>query len=128
MRPNASPTRCAIPSGRTYLRDGAREGRRTARRTTILTVNGVRAEANPRIPGADIATVIARHGIRVEVRDVEAGAGASVGDTLLSEAAGLDADLLVMGAYGHARWQELVMGGATRTVLQSMTVPVLMSH
>jgi nucleotide-binding universal stress UspA family protein len=101
---------------------------RTARLTTILTVSGVRAEASPRIPGADIATVIARHGIRVEVRDVKADAGALVGDTLLSEADGLGADLLVMGAYGHARWQELVMGGATRTVLQSMTVPVLMSH
>jgi nucleotide-binding universal stress UspA family protein len=34
----------------------------------------------------------------------------------------------VTGAYGHARWQELVMGGATRTILRSMTVPVLMSH
>ena len=101
---------------------------RTARFTTILTVNGARAEANPRIPGADIATVIARHGIRVEARNVEAGPGASVSDTLLSEAAGLGADLLVMGAYGHARWQELVMGGTTRAMLQSMTVPVLMSH
>ncbi|ACD19930.1 universal stress protein [Paraburkholderia phytofirmans] len=101
---------------------------RTARLTTVLTVNGVRGEAGPRIPGADIATVIARHGVRVEVKDVEAGPAASVGDALLSEAAELGADLLAMGAYGHARWQELVMGGATRTVLQSMTVPVLMSH
>jgi nucleotide-binding universal stress UspA family protein len=33
-----------------------------------------------------------------------------------------------MGAYGHARWRELVLGGATRTILRSMTVPVLMSH
>ncbi|MFP3277684.1 MAG: universal stress protein, partial [Paraburkholderia sp.] len=51
-----------------------------------------------------------------------------IGETLLSEAADLGADLLVMGAYGHPRWRELVMGGATRTVLKSMTVPVLMSH
>ncbi|MFM0500198.1 universal stress protein [Paraburkholderia caffeinilytica] len=118
--------------------DGSREATRavhdalpfmhTARLTTIVAVNGARGEARLRIPGADIATVIARHGIRVEIKDVQAGAGASVGDTLLSEAADLGADLLVMGAYGHARWQELVMGGATRTLLQSMTVPVLMSH
>jgi nucleotide-binding universal stress UspA family protein len=46
----------------------------------------------------------------------------------LSQASAIGADLLVMGAYGHARWQELVMGGATRTILKSMTVPVLMSH
>ena len=101
---------------------------RAARLVTIVTVNGARDEPRPRIPGADIATVIARHGIHVGVKNVEAGPDASVGDTLLSEAADLNADLFVMGAYGHARWQELVMGGATRTVLQSMTVPVLMSH
>jgi nucleotide-binding universal stress UspA family protein len=40
----------------------------------------------------------------------------------------MGADLLVMGAYGHARWHELMMGGTTRTILSSMTVPVLMSH
>jgi nucleotide-binding universal stress UspA family protein len=101
---------------------------RTARLTTIVAVNGARGEPAPRIPGADIATVIARHGIRVEVKDVDAGSGKAVGDTLLSEADALGADLLVMGAYGHPRWRELVMGGATRTILKSMTVPVLMSH
>jgi len=47
---------------------------------------------------------------------------------LLSRAADLGADLIVMGAYGHARWSERILGGATRGLLQSMTVPVLMSH
>jgi nucleotide-binding universal stress UspA family protein len=47
---------------------------------------------------------------------------------LQSHLADIGADLLVMGAYGHARWQELVMGGATHTFLKSMTVPVPMSH
>jgi len=51
-----------------------------------------------------------------------------LGDVLLSRASDLGADLVVMGAYGHSRWQELVMGGATRSMLESMTVPVLMSH
>jgi nucleotide-binding universal stress UspA family protein len=46
----------------------------------------------------------------------------------MSRSSDLGADLVVMGAYGHARWQELVLGGATRTMLESMTVPVLMSH
>lgn len=100
---------------------------RTAENTTILTVNGVHEFERARIPGADIATVLARHGVRVEVADIETGAGDSVGEILLSVADN-GADLLVMGAYGHARWRELVMGGATRTILRSMTVPVLMSH
>jgi nucleotide-binding universal stress UspA family protein len=51
-----------------------------------------------------------------------------VGDALISEAQSVGANLIVMGAYGHARWQEVVLGGATRTLLRSMTMPVLMSH
>ncbi|MEO6279271.1 universal stress protein [Roseateles sp.] len=50
------------------------------------------------------------------------------GEDLLSRAADLSADLLVMGCYGHSRAREWVLGGATRTVLQSMTLPVLMAH
>jgi len=52
----------------------------------------------------------------------------SVGNVILSRAADLGADLIVMGAWGHSRVRELVMGGATRTLLGEMTVPVLMSH
>lgn len=132
-------TRVALPGDHVMVCwDGSREATRavhdalpfmrTARLTTIVAVTGARGEPGARIPGADIATVIARHGIRVEIKDVDAGSGGPIGDTLLSEAADLGADLLVMGAYGHPRWRELVMGGATRTVLKSMTVPVLMSH
>lgn len=51
-----------------------------------------------------------------------------IGNLLLSRAADVGADLLVMGCYGHSRAREWVMGGATRTVLQTMTVPVLMAH
>jgi nucleotide-binding universal stress UspA family protein len=101
---------------------------RAAESTTILTVNGARAGERQRIPGVDIATVIARHGVQVEIADIETGTDGSAGEVLLSHVADSGADLLVMGAYGHARWQELVLGGATRTILQSMTVPVLMSH
>jgi nucleotide-binding universal stress UspA family protein len=52
----------------------------------------------------------------------------STGDALLSRCFDLQADLLVMGCYGHSRAREWVLGGATRTVLHSMTLPVLMSH
>ena len=51
-----------------------------------------------------------------------------IAEAMLSRAADLAADLIVMGAYGHARWAERVLGGATRGLLASMTVPVLMSH
>lgn len=78
-------------------------------------------------PGADIALHLSRHGIKVGVQILE-GSGIDVGNALLSHLADRDSDLLVMGGYGHSRLREAVLGGATRTILQSMTVPTLMSH
>jgi nucleotide-binding universal stress UspA family protein len=78
-------------------------------------------------PGADVALYLARHGVKVEVSQ-ERTAGIDVGSLLLSRISDLGADLLVMGAYGHSRLRELVLGGVTRTILKEMTVPVLMSH
>ena len=82
--------------------------------------------------GADAALqslreYLARQGVSVELHAAGAEQG-DAGDLLLSRAADLDADLLVMGCYGHSRSREWLLGGATRTVLQSMTLPVLMSH
>ncbi|MBI1889209.1 MAG: universal stress protein [Burkholderiales bacterium] len=77
-------------------------------------------------PGADIALYLARHGIRVEV--TEQKSGIDVGESLLTLASDESSDLIVMGGYGHTRFRETVLGGVTRTVLDSMTVPVLMSH
>nr|WP_315249071.1 universal stress protein [uncultured Duganella sp.] len=79
-------------------------------------------------PGADIALYLARHGVKLEVTQQHTPAGLDIGNALLSLAADIGADLLVMGAYGHQRWREIVLGGVTRTVLQSMTLPVLMAH
>jgi nucleotide-binding universal stress UspA family protein len=78
-------------------------------------------------PGADIGLYLARHGVKVTVHR-QSGAGFDVGAQILSRAADTSADLIVMGAYGHSRLRELVLGGVTRTILESMTVPVLMSH
>jgi nucleotide-binding universal stress UspA family protein len=78
-------------------------------------------------PGADAALYLARHGVKVTVH-TQSGAGYDVGAQILSRAADTSADLIVMGAYGHARVRELVLGGVTRTVLGAMTAPVLMSH
>lgn len=76
---------------------------------------------------ADICLHLARHGVKTEGHDVQVG-DVEVGPLLLSRATELGADLIVMGAYGHSRFRELVLGGATRHLLHHMTVPVLMSH
>ncbi|HEY1151485.1 MAG TPA: universal stress protein [Pseudoduganella sp.] len=77
-------------------------------------------------PGADIGLYLARHGVNVEVK-CQASEG-DAGGALLDMAGRAQADLLVMGAYGHARFREILLGGATRTVLNTMTLPVLLSH
>lgn len=79
------------------------------------------------VPGADIALVLARHGVKVTVAQQQSD-DIDVGNQILSRAADMQSDLIVMGAYGHSRWRELVLGGVTRTLLDTMTVPVLMSH
>jgi nucleotide-binding universal stress UspA family protein len=70
---------------------------------------------------------LARHGIAAKAHHYRAD-DIGTGDLILSRAADAGADLIVMGAYGHARWRELVLGGMTRHMLNHMTVPVLMSH
>ena len=92
----------------------------------VMAVNPRRDE-HGEVPGADIGLYLARHGVNVQVK-TDQGAEIDVGNELLSRAADLDADLIVMGGYGHSRLKEWVLGGATRTILASMTAPVLMSH
>jgi nucleotide-binding universal stress UspA family protein len=79
------------------------------------------------IPSADICHHLARHGVHAEaassvVKDIE------IGSFLLSHAADRGVDMIVMGAYGHSRLSEMMLGGVTRSMLQHMTVPVFMSH
>lgn len=95
---------------------------------TVMTVDQkIDGARHGQVPGADIALYLARHGVTATV-DAMTSSGIGVGDTLLSRASDIGADLLVMGAYGHSRVRELLLGGATRTVLRTMTLPVLMSH
>jgi nucleotide-binding universal stress UspA family protein len=79
------------------------------------------------IPGADMGQHLARHGLKVDVNRITEG-NIDVADALLSHAADASVDFMVMGGYGHSRLREFVLGGVTRSVLRSMTVPVLMSH
>ena len=101
---------------------------KAAEKVTILTVDGEASRAgHGESPGSDVALYLARHGINA-VTAQTVSAEVDIGSVILSRAFDLRADLIVMGAYGTSRMREIVMGGATRTVLQSMTVPVLMSH
>jgi len=79
------------------------------------------------VPGADIGLFLARHGVKVTVA-AQYGEDLHIGEQILSRAADFGADLIVMGAYGHSRMRQIVLGGATRTLLEAMTAPVLMSH
>ena len=81
----------------------------------------------PGLNAVEAATLLARHGLKVDAQYTVSG-GVPVGDVLLSRLADLGCDLLVMGAYGHSRARELVLGGATRALLDHMTAPVLLSH
>jgi nucleotide-binding universal stress UspA family protein len=98
-----------------------------AESVTVLTVNPEQGDGAGDLPGADIALHLARHGVKAEASYTVAE-DIDVGSVLLSRAADLGVDLLVMGCYGHSRMRELILGGATREILRHMTVPVLMSH
>ena len=97
-----------------------------ARRVTIAVFNPNPFDAHGEQPGADIALYLARHGVNIEVSLQQTGI--DVGNAMLSMAADRQSDLIVMGGYGHARFREMLLGGATATLLRTMTVPVLMSH
>jgi nucleotide-binding universal stress UspA family protein len=77
-------------------------------------------------PDIEIERHLVRHGIDVDWSTLKRAG--DVADTLLSHAADTDADLMVMGGYGHSRFREFVLGGTTREVLSSITLPVMMSH
>ncbi len=99
---------------------------RKAERVTVMTVNGRDSSARALCPDVDLAHFLALHGVTAkatfcEVPEVEVGAW------FLSRAADLGVDLLVMGAYGHSRLRELILGGVTRLLSREMTVPVFMS-
>jgi nucleotide-binding universal stress UspA family protein len=83
--------------------------------------------AAPAASAAQVAAALTRRGIAAKPETETAG-DIGVSDLLLSRAADLDIDLLVMGAYGHSRMREFILGGVSRDIFRHMTVPVLMSH
>jgi nucleotide-binding universal stress UspA family protein len=97
-----------------------------ARAVEIVIVASEPAKSDE-LPGADMAHHIARHGAKVELKRIVT-AETDVASTILSHAADNSADFLVMGGYGHSRLREFILGGVTRGILGSMTIPTLMSH
>jgi len=77
--------------------------------------------------GTNMGAHLVRHGVAATVKRVTKG-DIAIEDVLLSYAADSGADFMVMGGYGHSRLREFILGGVTRGILASMTVPVLMSH
>jgi nucleotide-binding universal stress UspA family protein len=99
-----------------------------ATHVTVLAINPQKGGTeHGDVPGADVAWYLARHGVKAEATQTYSGE-VDAGNLLLSRAADYSADLLVMGAYGHSRVKEMVLGGVTRTILHDMTLPVLMAH
>jgi nucleotide-binding universal stress UspA family protein len=92
----------------------------------ILVVTGERDKSGE-ITGTNMKRHLARHGIDVEIKRTAAG-NADVQSAILAHATDSGADFMVMGAYGHSRLREFILGGVTRSILRSMPVPVLMSH
>jgi nucleotide-binding universal stress UspA family protein len=97
-----------------------------AKNVEVVSVTSERGKQNE-TEGADMGDHLARHGLKVEVTRIMRGE-LDVEDVLLSHAADSDADFMVMGGYGHSRLREFVLGGVTRSILRTMTVPTLMSH
>ena len=97
-----------------------------AKRVCVLTVTKEKA-IDTRRSGAELAKHLARHGVDVVLDEVDAK-GRSIGDVFEAHVTYRNADLLVMGAYGHSRLREFVLGGATKSMLTRPPAPIFLSH
>ena len=97
-----------------------------AKKVDLLMVTTGKTKSQ-RIAGTDMAQHLARHKLNVSIEQIT-GADSDIANVALSYAADNKSDFLVMGGYGHSRWREFILGGATRGILASMTIPTLMSH
>lgn len=101
---------------------------RVAQQVDVIIFNPTeRSDLHSGAPHTEIIEYLRRHGVEAK-RRVETVKPGKLGATLLSLATASPADLLVMGCYGHTRFREMLLGGVTRVVLASMSIPVFMSH
>jgi nucleotide-binding universal stress UspA family protein len=94
--------------------------------TVAMVADGASPEEERGEPGADIARHLGRHGVNVELKHLTGWSRAS--EALLNEAERVGAGLIVMGGYGHSRFREWILGGATRDMLRGSKVPILTAH
>lgn len=99
----------------------------SAKTVHVVRIADGRSEINGALPPSDVVAALARHGVVATSEEIVAN-DAEVSELLLARVASFGADLLVMGAYGHARWREYVFGGVTRDLARRMIVPTLLSH
>lgn len=133
-------TRAMNPSSRSVLLawDSSDEASRAARQSLdllkqadtvyVTMVDPVASPgANGEEPGADIAAYLARHGVKVQVDRIASG-GQPADAVLRQHAVDVAADLIVMGAYNHPRWQQTIFGGVTRSMIEETKMPIFMAH
>ena len=98
-----------------------------AKRVEVVTVLGEKEIAQR--GAADLKAHFARHGLTIEYNELNFPTdGQRLSDVLQNHAADRGAGMLVMGAYGHSRFREFVLGGATRGVLDDLRMPIFLSH
>ncbi len=107
--------RCALP----FLKQ--------AELTRIVVIDPPRHGPDRSDPGGLLSQMLARHGVKCEI-DVLSKTMTRVSDILNRHAADTEADMIVMGAYGHSRFREAILGGATRNMLEQSEVPVFLAH
>ena len=101
----------------------------SAEKVIVLVVNtrGARKQDETELTGANISRHLKRHGIQAEPRQAKA-VEHEIGQTVLAVAAAEHCDTVIMGAWGHQRWQEMILGGVTRFMLENADRPIIMSH
>jgi nucleotide-binding universal stress UspA family protein len=100
---------------------------KNAEKVQVLEIREKPEDGNASLPDTSIAAALGHHGIKPIMRSSYAP-DISAGDEILSRLADEGADLLVMGAYGHSRVREFILGGVTRHIARHMTAPTLWSH
>lgn len=98
-----------------------------AEKVHVVVVDPPAHGPNRSDPGGPVSQFLARHGVKTEI-DVLSKTLPRVSDVLMRHAVDMQADMLVMGGYGHSRFREAVFGGATRNLLETTTLPLFMAH
>ena len=100
---------------------------KTAEAVHVVVIDPPSQGPNRSDPGGGVAQFLSRHGVKAEI-DVLSKTLPRVSDVLMRHVADVNADMIVMGAYGHSRFREAILGGATRNMLEGAGVPVFMAH